>query len=82
MDPQRQNRRPAGTRATAKKENSTGTLSHLFREFIAILAVGAMVGVMFWQSVFGMAADLAAGPLEPVIIQAHRLAMASGRVGE
>ena len=42
------------------------TRPSIVREIAAILAIGAMVGVMFWQSVFGMAADLASGPMAPV----------------
>lgn len=48
------------TRASKKK--STATLSRITREIAAILAIGAMVGVMFWQSVFGMSGQFGPGP--------------------
>lgn len=38
----------------------------LAREIAAIVTIGAMTGVMFWQSVFGMADDLASGPMVPM----------------
>ena len=66
-DPQKHESPGSATNTTeAKSKNSAETISHLAREIAAILAVGAMVGVMFWQSVFGMAADLASGPMAPV----------------
>ena len=66
-DPQKR-RNPASAPHTdqAQRKKSTATLSRITREIAAILAIGAMVGVMFWQSVFGMAADLASGPMAPV----------------
>ena len=75
MNPERQNPRPAGTGARDQKKNSNETISRFAREIAAILAIGAMVGVMFWQSVFGMAADLASGPMAPV----HMAEVSDGR---
>lgn len=82
-DPKKR-RSPASAPHTdqAKSKNSTATLSRITREIAAIVTIGLMVGTMFWSAVFGMAANLATGPLAPVIIQADRLALASGRLGE
>lgn len=65
-----------------QNKNHTETLARLAREITAILAIGLMVGTMFWSAVFGMAADLPAGPLDPGIVQADGLAVASGGIGE
>ena len=62
-DPQKHESPGSATNTTeAKSKNSAETISHLAREIAAILAVGAMVGVMFWQSVFGMTGQFGPGP--------------------
>ena len=60
--PQMRKPRPTGDRDTAQRKNSNATLSHHFREAVATIAIGAMLGVMFWQSVFGMVDDFTSGP--------------------
>jgi hypothetical protein len=37
------------------------------REIAAILAIGAMTGVMFWQSVFGMVDSFTSGPVVEIV---------------
>lgn len=55
---------PTGDRGTAKmqKRHADITASWLIREAVATIAIGAMMGVMFWQSVFGMVDDFTSGP--------------------
>lgn len=62
-EPQKR-RSPASAPHTdqAQRKNSTATLSRITREIAAILAIGAMVGTMFWTSVFGMTGNLGPGP--------------------
>lgn len=48
------------TRATNQKRHTN--LTRLTREIAAILAIGAMVGTMFWTSVFGMAGQFGPTP--------------------
>lgn len=38
----------------------------LAREIAALVTIGLMVGTMLWSAVFGMAADLASGPITPI----------------
>ena len=56
--------RPAANGDTAKmqKRHADITASWLIREAVATIAIGAMLGVMFWQSVFGMVDDFTSGP--------------------
>ena len=58
--------RPTGNRDTAQNKNSADTVSRFVREIAAIVTIGLMVGTMFWSAVFGMAADLASGPITPI----------------
>ena len=60
--PKRRSPHTVASSVEAQNKNSAVTVSHLFREFIAILAVGAMVGVMFWTSVFGATGQFGPGP--------------------
>ena len=60
--------RPAANGDTAKmqKRHTDITASWLIREAVATIAIGAMLGVMFWQSVFGMADDFTSSPIIPI----------------
>ena len=62
----------ANTGSRAHIESGKRNSTTIVREIAAILAIGLMTGVMFWQSVFGMADDLR-GPMVPVsmAVEAH-----------
>ena len=64
--------RLTGNQAAAHIESGKRNSTTIVREIAAILAIGLMTGVMFWQSVFGMADDLR-GPMVPVsmAVEAH-----------
>lgn len=55
-----------GTRHTdeAKNQKQPSKYIRIAREIAAILAIGTM----FWTSVFGMADDLASGPMVPAYV--------------
>ena len=66
-NPQKHERPGTACDSTGPKiRNSKETISHLAREIAALVTIGLMVGTMFWSAVFGMAADLASGPMAPV----------------
>lgn len=59
--------RPSANRDTASKENQHNHITRIVREIAAILAIGAMTGVMFWQSVFGMVDSFTSGPVVEIV---------------
>ena len=61
-------RSPAGAPHTEQgsQKKQQRQFTTITREIAAILAIGAMTGVMFWSAVFGAADDLASGPVAPM----------------
>lgn len=53
--------------STRARNKATTCNSTLFREIVSILAIGAMTGVMFWQSVFGMVDSFTSGPVVEIV---------------
>ena len=58
--------RLTGNHDAAQNQKQHGQFTTIVREIAAILAIGLMVGTMFWSAVFGAADDLASGPMVPV----------------
>ncbi len=81
MDSQKKARHGTNVSGLHCKSSITVPDSNMLSTIAAVIVFAAL-GAGFGLAIDGMAADLAAGPLEPVIIQADRLAVASGRAGE